>query len=36
MAINRSRALKLGVNTYNGEMTCLGVAEAFDLPYMEL
>jgi len=36
MAINRSRALKLGVNTYNGETTCLGVAEAFDLPYMEL
>jgi len=36
MAINRSKALKLGVNTYNGEMTCLGVAEAFDLPYMEL
>ena len=36
MAINRSKALKLGVNTYNGEMTCLGVAEAFNLPYMEL
>jgi len=36
MAINRSRALKLGVNTYNGEMTCLGVAEAFNLPFMEL
>lgn len=36
MALNRSRALKLGVNTYNGEITCPGVAEAFDLPYLKL
>lgn len=36
MALNRSRALKLGVNTYNGDITCPGVAEAFDLPYLKL
>ena len=36
MALNRSRALKKGVNTYNGEITCPGVAEAFDLPYLKL
>ena len=36
MALNRSRPLKLGVNTYNGDITCPGVAEAFDLPYLKL
>lgn len=36
MALNRSRALKLGINVYNGEITCQGVAEAFNLPYLKL
>ncbi|BCR35844.1 alanine dehydrogenase [Mariniplasma anaerobium] len=36
MALNRSRALKLGINVYNGEITCPGVAEAFNLPYLKL
>lgn len=36
MALNRSRALKLGINIYNGEITCPGVAEAFNLPYLKL
>ncbi len=36
MALNRSRALKKGINTYNGDITCPGVAEAFDLPYLKL
>jgi alanine dehydrogenase len=36
MALNRSKALKLGINVYNGEITCPGVAEAFNLPYLKL
>jgi alanine dehydrogenase len=36
MALNRSRALKQGINVYNGEITCPGVAQAFDLPYLKL
>lgn len=36
MALNRSRALKQGINVYNGEITCPGVAEAFNLPYLKL
>ncbi|MDY0075417.1 MAG: alanine dehydrogenase [Acholeplasmataceae bacterium] len=35
-AIERSQALKQGVNVYNGDITCQGVAEAFDLPYKEI
>jgi alanine dehydrogenase len=36
MALNRSQALKHGINTYEGDITCPGVAEAFDLPYLKL
>lgn len=35
-AIARNDALKQGVNCYQGDCTCKGVAEAFDLPYVEL
>ena len=32
-AVCRSHALKTGVNTYNGMLTCERVAQAWDLPY---
>ncbi len=35
-AIQRSKALKQGVNVFHGAITCQGVAEAFDLPYFEI
>lgn len=35
-AIKISKPLKLGVNIYNGEVTCQGVAEAYNLAYKEL
>jgi len=35
-AIQRSYALKQGVNVYHGAITCKGVAEAFDLQYFEI
>lgn len=35
-AIRRSNALKQGVNVYHGEVTCAGVAEAFNLAYKEI
>jgi alanine dehydrogenase len=36
MAANRDPALALGFNTWNGKLTCKGVAEAFDIPLEEL
>ena len=33
-AAARNDALKQGVNCYQGECTCKGVAEAFDIPYV--
>lgn len=36
IAINRSNALKLGVNVYHGQCTCKGVCTAFDLPYLKI
>lgn len=35
-AIELSRPLKFGVNTYDGKITCQGVAEAFNLIYYPL
>lgn len=35
-AIKKSDALKAGVNIYQGEVTCLGVAEVFNLAYKKL
>ncbi len=35
-AIKGCPTLKAGVNTYDGKITCKGVAAAFDLPCMEL
>lgn len=35
-AIKVSRPLKLGVNTYDGKCTCLGVCQAFDLKYQTI
>jgi alanine dehydrogenase len=32
-AITRDKHLRNGVNTYDGNCTCAGVAEAFDIPY---
>jgi len=34
-ALLENKALYLGLNTYNGKVTCLGVAKAFSLPYNE-
>jgi alanine dehydrogenase len=34
-AVRRNRALQLGLNTYQGHVTCEGVAEAFGLEYVE-
>jgi alanine dehydrogenase len=36
LAIQKSNALKQGVNVYHGHITCQGVAEAFDLPFQQL
>lgn len=33
-AAARNEALKQGINCYQGECTCKGVADAFDLPYV--
>jgi alanine dehydrogenase len=35
-AIEMSTPLKFGVNTYEGKITCKGVAEAFDMEYFPL
>jgi len=35
-AIKISKPLKMGVNTYNGKCTCIGVCEAFDLKYQAI
>ena len=35
-AIARNEALKQGVNCYQGNCTCKGVAEAFEIPYVAL
>jgi len=35
-AIKVSKPIKMGVNTYEGKCTCKGVAEAFNLPYVEI
>ncbi|MFO7969018.1 MAG: alanine dehydrogenase [Candidatus Izemoplasmatales bacterium] len=35
-AMNLSKPIKLGVNTYNGKCTCKGVCEAFELEYKAL
>ncbi|MFW5888743.1 MAG: alanine dehydrogenase [Bacillota bacterium] len=35
-AIDKSKPLKLGVNTYKGKCTCKGVCAAFDLEYKAL
>ncbi len=35
-AIASNRALKLGVNCYQGDCTCKGVADAFNLPFVPL
>lgn len=35
-AIKQSNALKLGVNVYHGNITCQGVADAFNLPLILL
>ncbi len=34
-ALHDDPALMLGLNTHQGHLTCLGVAEAFNLPYIE-
>lgn len=34
-AVRNNRPLQLGLNTFAGRLTCLGVAEAFDMPYTE-
>jgi alanine dehydrogenase len=36
IAINRSKALKKGVNIYHGQCTCEGVCEAFNLTHISL
>ncbi len=36
IAMNRSEPLKLGVNVYQGNCTCEGVCEAFNLEYVHL
>ncbi|UBV43043.1 alanine dehydrogenase [Deinococcus taeanensis] len=33
-ALNRNKALMLGLNTHQGKLTYQGVADAFDLPYV--
>ncbi len=35
-AIKVSKPLKLGVNTYDGKCTCVGVCQAFDLKYQTI
>lgn len=35
-AVRTSPAIATGVNTYQGQVTCMGVAEAFDLPVIEI
>lgn len=35
-AIEISKPLKLGVNTYDGKCTCVGVCQAFDLKYQAI
>ncbi|MCF7924854.1 MAG: alanine dehydrogenase [Candidatus Izimaplasma sp.] len=35
-AVNSSKPIELGVNTYNGRCTCKGVCEAFGLTYNKL
>ncbi|MDY0010785.1 MAG: alanine dehydrogenase [Candidatus Izemoplasmatales bacterium] len=35
-AIRMSKPLKLGVNTYDGKCTCVGVCQAFDLKYQAI
>ena len=35
-AIARSEALKQGINCYQGDCTCKGVADAFEIPYVTL
>ncbi len=35
-AIRMSKPLKLGVNTYDGKCTCVGVCQAFDLKYQPI
>ncbi len=34
-AVRSSRPLQLGLNTFDGQLTCRGVSEAFGLPYTE-
>jgi alanine dehydrogenase len=34
-ALHDDPALMLGLNTHQGKLTCLGVAEAFGLPYTD-
>jgi alanine dehydrogenase len=36
LAIQKSEALRQGVNVYHGVITCQGVAEAFNLPFTQL
>ena len=35
-AVKISKPVRMGVNTYLGQCTCKGVAEAFNLPLVEL